>query len=24
MPMLRDGRANHRPFLPILVRAVKG
>jgi cell filamentation protein len=22
MPMLRDGRANHRPFLPILVRAV--
>jgi cell filamentation protein len=22
MPLLRDGRANHRPFLPILVRAV--
>jgi cell filamentation protein len=24
MPLLRDGRANHRPFLPILVRAVAG
>ncbi|HEV7420403.1 MAG TPA: Fic family protein [Mycobacterium sp.] len=22
MPLLRDGRANHRPFLPLLVRAV--
>lgn len=22
MPMLRDGRANHRPFIPLLVRAV--
>lgn len=24
MPLLRDGRASHRPFIPLLVRAVRG